>query len=53
VSIGRLILVVLAALILSAPATAAVSPDGLRVQSAGDLLDLAGDQVAGVVAGFS
>jgi hypothetical protein len=46
--ISRLVIVVLAALILSAPATAAVSEDGRY--GGGDLLALAKEQLASVVA---
>jgi hypothetical protein len=48
VNIGRLILVALVALILSAPATASVSPD-VRYGS-GDVLALAKAQLTSVVA---
>jgi len=48
VKIGRLILVALVALILSAPATAAVSPDGRY--GSGDILALAKEQLTSVVA---
>jgi len=47
VKISRLVIVVLVALILSAPATAAVSEDGRY--SGGDLLALAEEQLARVV----
>jgi hypothetical protein len=47
VKISRLVIVVLVALILSAPATAAVSEDGRY--GGGDLLTLAKEQLANVV----
>jgi hypothetical protein len=47
VKISRLVIVVLVALILSAPATAAVSADGRY--GGGDLLVLAREQLARVV----
>ena len=45
--ISRLVIVALVALILSAPATAAISPDGRY--GSGDLLVLAKEQLASVV----
>ena len=47
--ITRLVIIALVALILSAPATAAISPDGRQAPSAGDLLDFAGQELANVV----